>query len=50
MIYNNTSLVSKSNFVATIASYLHVFYKYSIKKYTHFPCVEVTLNWQTKVT
>ena len=35
MIYSNTALVRKSNFVATIASYMHVFKKHSIKKNTH---------------
>ena len=32
MIYNNISLVRQSNFVAAIASYLHVFNTHWIKK------------------
>ena len=49
MIYNSTSLVCQSNFVAEIASYLHVFNTHSIKTNTTTHALKLFLTSKRKL-
>ena len=49
MTYKNTSLVCQSNFVAVIASYLHVFNTHSIKANTTTHVLKLFLTSKRKL-
>ena len=49
MIYNNTFLVCQSNFVAAMASYLHVFNTHSIKTNTSTHVLKLFLTSKRKL-
>ena len=49
MIYNSTSLVCQSNFVAEIAFYLHVFNRHSIKTNATMHALKLFLTSKQKL-